>query len=105
MQGGALRKRRFAALDNWSPTRQFFRVLYSPRVRIRRPQSPVLLLALMLILIGLITATDAGIRSAGGISWGAGGIDRVEVWWPVTGQTNIISGLQMDRFYQFTEGD
>ena len=35
---------------------------------------------------------------------GASGIDRVEVWWPATAQTNVITGLQMDRFYQFTEG-
>ena len=30
-------------------------------------------------------------------------IDRVEVWWPATGQTNILRGLEMDRFYEFTE--
>jgi len=34
----------------------------------------------------------------------ASSIDRVEVWWPATGKTNIITGLEMDRFYQFTEG-
>ena len=35
---------------------------------------------------------------------GASSIDRVEVWWPATGETNVISGMEMDRFYQFTEG-
>ena len=34
----------------------------------------------------------------------ASGIDRVEVWWPVTGKTNIVKGFEMDRFYELTEG-
>ncbi|HXG47499.1 MAG TPA: CRTAC1 family protein [Methylomirabilota bacterium] len=36
---------------------------------------------------------------------GADRIERVEVWWPVTGVTNILTGLERNRFYEFTEGD
>jgi len=31
-------------------------------------------------------------------------LDRVEIWWPTTGKTNVINGLSMDGFYEFTEG-
>jgi hypothetical protein len=31
-------------------------------------------------------------------------IARVEVFWPRTGKTQVISGLQMDRFYKLKEG-
>ena len=35
----------------------------------------------------------------------AQGIDSVEIFWPVTGQTQVIKGLAMDRFYKIREGD
>ena len=31
-------------------------------------------------------------------------IERLEVWWPTSNQTNIITGLTPKRFYQITEG-
>ena len=34
----------------------------------------------------------------------ASSIDRLEIWWPVSGQTNVLTDLKLDRFYQFTEG-
>jgi hypothetical protein len=33
------------------------------------------------------------------------GIERVEIFWPKTGQTQIIRGLAMDRAYIIREGD
>jgi hypothetical protein len=30
-------------------------------------------------------------------------IERVEVWWPVTGQTNTFTNLEPNRFYELTE--
>jgi hypothetical protein len=35
----------------------------------------------------------------------AQGISRVEVFWPVTGETQVLSGLEMDRFYTVKEGE
>jgi len=35
----------------------------------------------------------------------AGAIDRVEIFWPVTGQTQVIRGLALDRCYAIREGD
>ena len=32
-------------------------------------------------------------------------IQQVEVFWPVTGQTQILKGLVMDRFYEVREGE
>ncbi len=32
-------------------------------------------------------------------------IDRVEIYWPVTGKTQALRGLEMDRFYKIKEGD
>ena len=32
-------------------------------------------------------------------------IASVEVFWPVTGQTQTLTGLQPDRFYKITEGE
>jgi len=32
-------------------------------------------------------------------------VERVEVWWPVTGKTNVVANLELDRFYEFAEGD
>jgi hypothetical protein len=31
-------------------------------------------------------------------------IDRVEIFWPVTGQTQIVRGVEMDRFHRISEG-
>ena len=31
-------------------------------------------------------------------------IDRVEVWWPASHQTNVITSLMPNRFYEITEG-
>jgi hypothetical protein len=31
-------------------------------------------------------------------------IERVEVWWPASGQTNVISSVHPNRFYEVTEG-
>jgi hypothetical protein len=31
-------------------------------------------------------------------------IERVELWWPVSGQTNILTSLHPNRFYEITEG-
>jgi hypothetical protein len=31
-------------------------------------------------------------------------IDRVEVWWPVSNQTNVVTSLIPNRFYEITEG-
>lgn len=33
-----------------------------------------------------------------------GEIDRVELWWPTSGQTNIVTSLRPNRFYEITEG-
>ncbi len=32
-------------------------------------------------------------------------IEQVEVFWPVTGETQQLTGLEMDRFYRVREGD
>jgi hypothetical protein len=32
-------------------------------------------------------------------------IKRVEIFWPVTGKTQVLEGLEMDRFYRVREGD
>lgn len=34
----------------------------------------------------------------------ASSIERLEIWWPTTGKTNVLEGLPMDHFYEFTEG-
>lgn len=34
----------------------------------------------------------------------ASSVDRVEVWWPATGKTNVLTDLKPDHFYEFTEG-
>jgi hypothetical protein len=31
-------------------------------------------------------------------------IERVEVWWPVSDQTNVVTSLMPNRFYEITEG-
>jgi len=32
-------------------------------------------------------------------------IVRAEIYWPVTGKTQILEGLEMDRFYKLREGE
>jgi hypothetical protein len=32
-------------------------------------------------------------------------IESVEIFWPATGQTQVLKGLAMDRFYKIREGD
>ena len=31
-------------------------------------------------------------------------ISRVEIFWPCTGKTQVLTGLEMDRFYKVKEG-
>lgn len=35
----------------------------------------------------------------------AGRIDRLEVWWPASGQTNAMENVAADRFYEIAEGE
>lgn len=35
----------------------------------------------------------------------ANAIKRIEIFWPVTGETQTLAGLEMDRFYRIREGD
>jgi hypothetical protein len=35
----------------------------------------------------------------------ASAIDHVEIFWPVTGKTQLLTGLELDRFYKVREGD
>lgn len=72
--------------------------------------------------IKVVVTTAAGERSiyktvGSGASFGASpfrqeiglgkaeSIQQVEVFWPVTGQTQILKGLVMDRFYEVREGE
>ena len=32
-------------------------------------------------------------------------ISRVEIFWPATGKTQVLTGLEMDRFYKIKEGE
>ena len=32
-------------------------------------------------------------------------IERMEVWWPVSGRTNVVEGVKADRFYEIAEGE
>jgi hypothetical protein len=34
----------------------------------------------------------------------AQGIEAVEIFWPLTGQTQRVTGVTMDRFYKIREG-
>jgi hypothetical protein len=35
----------------------------------------------------------------------ASGVQRVEIFWPVTAKTQVITGLALDHFYKVREGD
>ncbi len=35
----------------------------------------------------------------------ASAVEKVEVFWPVTGKTQTLTGLELDRFYKVREGD
>jgi hypothetical protein len=72
--------------------------------------------------IKLVVKTDQGERAiyktvSSGASFGASplrqeiglgqarAIVRAEIFWPVTGRTQVVEGLEMDRFYKIREGD
>jgi hypothetical protein len=35
---------------------------------------------------------------------GAAKIDRLEIWWPASGQTNVVENVEVNRFYEIAEG-